>query len=156
MEIAKLKSVVIALILVVAIIIPIYSAYVTQEIPVGINVVSAVVKVYWDYECTQPVTHIDYGEVTQGLQIIMTNLYIKNEGTGTVWVYWTSTLSQTTDKITDSWWDGTAEKPLNGSGFVDYPPYNVHSTRYEIHLSEDLPLGLYNWTLTIGVLEYIP
>ena len=150
MENAKLKTIVIALILLAAVIIPVYSAYVTHQIPTGIKVVSAVVRVYWDEPCTELVTRIDYGEVTQGQQVIDTTLYIKNEGTGAVSVYWRSTLSQITDRMYDQWYDWTNSQWLNGSVFA---AGSIHQTRYTIVLYMDAPLGLYNWTLSIGVLE---
>jgi len=107
--------------------------------PVGIVVQATLIGVYWDSGGSDPVERIDFGTVTKGAQTLYDYMYIKNEGTGTAYVYWTSTLSSVTDKITESWF-------TNGTG-ISAGSY-IHED-YRITLDQDIPVGTYNWTLSV-------
>lgn len=142
-----------SVLLLVAIAVPVF-AYVysqtqeyTKQIPVGIVVrlpIPAQFGVYWDYECTKPVTVIDFGEVPQPgtYRSFQKTIYVRNEQSDKpIWVYWNSTLPEVTTEIWEYWynlWNGTRMEP----GEIRWTYYNIEIKPYAA-------LGTYNWTLTI-------
>jgi len=98
--------------------------------------------VYWNYECTNPVTSIDFGEVPQprNWMYLSKTFYIRNEQVGhRIWVYWNSTLRDVTTEISESW---ISNGTIIESGSVYY-------AYYSLSLPPNATLGTYNWTLTI-------
>lgn len=121
---------------------------VTWNAPVSLFVDSVDLKVYWEQNCTTPVTTIDFGNIEHVGQSYNIFMYIKNEGLGTVIVRWNSTLNLVTDKMTDSWvlWQGY-QPPVNGS----YISHNsVVWVCYSVHLDQQVDPGSYSWTLYLG------
>lgn len=98
--------------------------------------------VYWDYECTQPVTAIDFGEIPQPRTwlYLSKEMYIRNEQPSKrIWVYWNSTLRDVTTQITESWiYNGTIIEPDN-----------VYYAYYSISIQANVTIGTYQWTLGI-------
>jgi len=98
--------------------------------------------VYWDYECTNPVTDIDFGELPKpSIWLSMSKtIYIRNEQPSErIWVYWNSTLRDVTMQITDSWF-------MNGTVIE---PNNVYWSSYYISIQANVAVGTYQWTLGI-------
>jgi len=112
---------------------------VNWSVPVGIVVQATSIGVYWESGGSEPVESIDFGTVTKGAQTLYKYMYIENEGTGTAYVYWNSTLSSVTGEITESWF-------TNGTG-ISAGSYIRED--YRISLSQDIPVGTYNWTLCL-------
>ncbi len=154
MRIGKLK-IVILLALIFTVALPVYAYMYTtsQQMPTGITIVAAnpEIVIYWDSNCTEIVTSIDFGEVIQPSyknHTLTKRLHIKNEGTVEITIYWNTTLSSVTNNITDNW--SSLYPPLpnwNGSSIKS----GVHwITEYSIVLlPEYMPVGTYNWTLTV-------
>lgn len=117
-----------------------------KEVPVGVVVrlpTEALVGIYWDYDCTDPVTHIDFGSVPQlenSWQYLDERIYIRNEQPDReIWIYWSSTLHDITDEIEDSWFYNATH--LN--------PDNIVWSEYRIRIPPDTAIGNYNWTLNL-------
>lgn len=151
MKVRNLKVAISAL-LVVAVAVPII-AYVysqtraySKQIPTVLVIriaVSAQFGVYWDYDCTNPVTDIDFGEIPQPngwLYLNTPTIYIRNEQAGEkIWVYWNSTLRDVTTEIYDYWiYNGTTIEPDN-----------IIYTSYSVSIPPNTPIGTYQWTLGI-------
>jgi hypothetical protein len=115
------------------------AAVVKWSAPVGIVVQSTSVNVYWDSSWTKPVTTIDFGTVTKGLQTLYKYMYIKNLGTAPVKVYWNSSLGSITGKISNLWFTNGSQISAGSYLYDDY----------SITLSQDIPIGTYNWTLNL-------
>jgi hypothetical protein len=116
---------------------------------VSVTTTNPNIKVYWDSACTNPVTSIPLGNVQRGATKYVT-LYIKNEGGGTIDVYWNSTLSYQTDQITDNWqYMGGGGYYVNLNGMV-LPEGTTKTTRYSITVSPTATLQEYNWILNLG------
>jgi len=98
--------------------------------------------VYWDYECTNPVTEIDFGEIPKpsGYVSVYKMIYIRNEQPNErIWVYWNSTLRDITMQMTDSWF-------MNGTVIE---PNNIYWSSYYINIQANAAVGTYQWTLGI-------
>jgi hypothetical protein len=125
--------------------------YTTQkQIPTGIIIKTPTLQigVYWDAQCTNSVTLIDFGEIPQPNQNVTMQklLYIKNEGDVPLPIYWNSTLNSVTDEITEEWLYGGYE-PWNGTWVLGSGVSNGFD--YYIHIPKYVSIGTYNWTLTI-------
>jgi hypothetical protein len=127
-----------------------YSFTVTWNAQATVNVYSPSLdlKVYWDSECTNPVTSIDFGNVQKSTskQVYM---YIRNEGNGTVNVYWNSTCAEVSAYISEQW------KCLPYSTYIDLNGTSinmgvVYQTYYKITVGSSCPSGQYGWTLSLG------
>jgi len=131
--------------------------YTTQkQMPTGIIIKTPTLQigVYWDAQCTNLVTLIDFGTIPQpnSNRTINKILYIKNEGDPVDLVlYWNSTLNLVTTEITETWTQVYPSlRPLNGTtDFRAGVPYLT--TEYTISIPEYVSVGTYNWTLTIWV-----
>lgn len=98
--------------------------------------------VYWDYDGTQPVTSIDFGEIPQPTtsMYFYKTIYIRNEQADQrIFVYWNSTLRSVTTKITDWWFS-------NGT-IIE--PGEVYWSSYSINIQANTSIGTYEWTLGI-------
>lgn len=107
----------------------------SAPITVAIQTSSPYIKVYYKGE---EVTSLDLGDLVPGTWVGV-NLIIGNThpSAGFYGINWGSTLSNITDKITDSW-----------SGFPLYlEPGEEELTGYYIWVASDCPLGTYTWTL---------
>jgi len=98
--------------------------------------------VYWDYECTKPVTVIDFGEIPQPRTWIWLykTIYIRNEQADKrIWIYWNSTLRDVTTEISESW--------VSNGTIIE--PNSVYWSSYSLSIPPNTTIGTYNWTLTI-------
>lgn len=121
----------------------VYGSFITVwTAPVNIIIHSPLIKVYWDLQCTNPVTAINF-QLQQG-SLHTVHLYIKNEGQGTIKLWWSSTLNLLTDKITEYWF-------INGSTISGG---GVLITQYKLAVKVDCPLGSYSWTLNLGAQDF--
>lgn len=147
----------ISLALVIAIVIPTL-AYTYQTTPkyvssgIVIRTPTVGLGIYWDLECTQPVTPFDFGEIIQPdwEMKLWKRVYIKNEGEVYLDIYWNSTLPAVSTEIAE-WWCVRPDPdwgldPLNGSRFGVGALY---VTNYIIKVPVDSAIGIYNWTLTV-------
>jgi hypothetical protein len=159
----KLRShwyVIVSIIAVAGLMVGVYAFTVTWSAPVSIIATTPDIRVYWDAACTNPATSLSFGNVQQGAYMEF-HLYIKNQGTGEVKIYWNSTVSSaTSNKIQDQWrqypyygiynfncpktssygwWNGSS---LSTSG--------VWNTYYMIRVDGSTPLSSYSWTLYLG------
>lgn len=156
MRIGKLRIIAIILALIFTVVLPVYAYMYTtsQQMPTGITIVTAnpEIVIYWDSSLQEKVTSIDFGEVIQPSyknHTLPKRLFIKNEGTVEIIIYWNSTLSSVTNNITDNWsrqtspslpnWNGSSIK----SGVYWITEYSI------VLLPEYIPVGTYNWTLTV-------
>jgi hypothetical protein len=108
------------------------------------------IGVYWDAECTQPVTAFDFGEMIHpdSPVTLWKTIYIRNEGD--VWhvIYWNSTLSSVTTEITEYWSYGPYRR-YRSLHEARIEPRQVFTTYYEITISAYATVGTYNWTLNV-------
>lgn len=150
MKICKIK-IALSVLLLFAVAVPVF-AYVynqTQEytkyVPVAIVIrlpMPAQFGIYWDYECTKPVTVIDFGEIPQPRMWMYLSkyIYIRNEQADKrIWVYWNSTLRDVTTEITESW--------ISNGTMIDAS--QIYYSYYSLSIPPKATLGTYNWTLTI-------
>lgn len=110
------------------------------------------IGVYWDAECTQPVTVIDFGEMIHPqsqIRLVADPIYIRNEGD--VWqvLRWNSTLSSITTEISEHW--SSSPNWGQGAGVFAYTlqPGQVLPTYYKIQIHAYTTVGTYNWTLNL-------
>ncbi len=108
------------------------------------------IGVYWDVECTQPVTIIDFGEMVhpRSREDIWKTMYIRNEGD--VWhvIRWNSTLSSITTELTDYWEWYQPYRWYNLDG-TELAPGTVLETQYKLRIPGYASIGTYNWTLNV-------
>ena len=151
MKVGKAKLVM-SVLLVVAVAVPVVTYVYSQtqayskQIPTVLVIrlaMSAQFGVYWDYECTDPVTTIDFGEIPQPRGYLYLNtptIYIRNEQPDeTIWVYWNSTLGDVTTEIYDYWIS-------NGTRIE---PDDIYYTSYNVNIQANAAIGTYSWTLGI-------
>jgi hypothetical protein len=119
---------------------------VTWNAPISLIVDSIDLKVYWEQNCTTPVTTIDFGKIYQTSQEYNAWMFIKNEGLGTVAIRWNSTLHFVTDKIGD-WWLRMDNSGINGTTIAHN---QVLQVRYRIYVYQNVVPGSYSWTLYLG------
>lgn len=124
---------------------------ITWSAPVSLVVTSIDLKVYWEANCTTPVTTIDYGNIETDGTYYYKVMYIKNEGLGPVLLCWNSTLGFVTDQLTDTWqcesgYGGWGD--LNGS--LSLGSGSVRETRYRVWVPGNVDPGSYSWTLYLG------
>ena len=143
-------KIVMCTLLTLAIVVPV-STYVNSQIQHAKQIEAGIVVryplegafgVYWDYECTDPVVSIDYGDVPQlsFYTYFYKTIYIRNEQADEeIRIYWNSTLSDVTTEIYDSWFS-------NGTNLYEE---EVQWTDYRITIPSNTAIGTYNWTLTI-------
>jgi len=137
--------------LLIAVAVPVF-AYVysltldyTKQIPVGVVVrypIPAQFGVYWNYECTMPVTFIDFGEIPQPRtwMSLYKTIYIRNEQPDKrIWIYWNSTLRDATTQISESW--------ISNGTMIE--PGSYYWSSYYLSIPTNVDLGTYNWTITI-------
>lgn len=120
---------------------------VTWNAPVSLVVDSVDLKVYWELNCTTPVTTIDFGNIGVAGSIYYRYMYIKNEGLGTVTVRWNSTLKNVTDKIVDYWVTQPYGYLVNGSAISHG---QVVFVCYKVAVNQHVDPGSYSWTLYLG------
>jgi hypothetical protein len=158
------KLFIVGLLLAYTIAVPVfaYMYYYKVEKPVSAGIVLTVyptpnvaIGLYWDSECTQPVTSIDYGKMPHPNQetIIWKDIYIRNEGDVWVDIRWNSTLASVTSEITEWWWRGYVywlpswgTYSLNGTRIE---PGQTIFTRYGIKIPAYATPGTYNWTIVV-------
>lgn len=118
---------------------------ITWNAPVSLVVDTIDLKVYWESNCTTPVTTIDFGNIEQDGAHYDVYMYIKNEGLGPVTIHWNSTLSLVTDQIGEEWFDASyyLEGRIIGHDQVLY-------THYRIFVSPNVDPGSYSWTLYLS------
>ncbi len=105
------------------------------------------IGVYWDVECTQPVTVIDYGEMIHpDAEIFLRKtLYIRNEGD--VWhrIYWNSTFTAFNtywNRDMAEYWTSPMNNTQISAGWI-------LTTYYWIQIPAYATVGTYNWTLNL-------
>jgi hypothetical protein len=152
------KIIVISVLLAYAIIVPVFaymyfyktdSYYIAAGIQLHVYETPTMkLGLYWDSACTQPVTTIDYGNMTHPSHEtgILRTIWIRNEGSTWNYIRWNSTLSITTSVITESWY-APGSTPLNNT--AGYDPGTVTPTDYRIFIPAYATVGTYNWTLTV-------
>jgi hypothetical protein len=157
------KLFIVGLLLVYTIAVPVfaYMYYYKVEKPVSAGIVLTIyptpnvtIGLYWDSECTQPVTSIDYGKMPHPNQetIIWKIIYIKNEGDVWVDIRWNSTLASVSSEITEWWyycpWFSPTWGfcPLNGTRIQ---PGQIIRTAYGIKIPAYATPGTYNWTIVV-------
>jgi hypothetical protein len=127
-----------------------YSFTVSWNAQATVNVYSPSLdlKVYWDSACTNPVTSIDFGNVQKSTSKTVT-MYVRNEGNGSVVVYWNSTCPLVTSHIPEIWGyiSGSTYYNMNGTSIS---MGQVFQTLYRITPDSDCPSGQYSWTLSLG------
>jgi archaellum component FlaG (FlaF/FlaG flagellin family) len=127
----------------------VYGSLLSWSSSVTVNVSSPSIGVYWDANCTNPVTTINLGNLQQGTQDWRVTLYVKNNAQGSVKLWWNSTRALISDKIIDMWVNlGLFD--LNG---ITIGPGQVLTTYYRIWVRTDCPPGSYSWTLNLGVTD---
>jgi hypothetical protein len=161
MDIGKWKILAVSMTLICSLAIPVlaYTIYKTPlyQFSTGIILRDPTMQLgfYWDVECTQPITTIDFGEMVRSSSItgLSKDIFIRNEGTNTNTIFWNSTLSDLTTVITEAWtvWD-IMPGPLNATSVS---ANEVLYTTYEITIPVSTPVGTYNWTLTAWGETYI-
>ncbi|MEM3602371.1 MAG: hypothetical protein QXN87_06845 [Candidatus Bathyarchaeia archaeon] len=124
----------------------VYAALTLWSVNVSVNVASPDIGVYWDQSCTNPVSTIDFGSYNKGDTASKT-LYIKNKGSTTITLLYTSTLSSVSGgKIVDEWtYSGGS---VNG---VSLAPGQVISSTYTIEISSTCPAQTFNWVISLGI-----
>lgn len=126
--------------------------YLGWSATVSLNMTGPNIAVYWDSACTNPVTSIPLGNIQRGASKSV-DLYIRNEGGGTINVYWNSTLSEQTDQITATWeylvysYYGSSSIPLNGTTLAEG---SVLTTKYTVRTMPTVPLQSFSWILNVG------
>lgn len=111
--------------------------------------------IYWDLNCTQPVTTIDFGNLTY-TNYVQTPwsqpIYIRNEGNVPLTLDYNSTLHNVSTQISESWdWIKTFQ---NIHGYV-LGNGTTLETWYGIGVPAYPTAGTYNWTLGIwGTYSY--
>jgi len=144
---AKVKTI-LAVLLIVAIAVPIFAysqLQTSKQIPVVLVIkypTAAQFGLYWDYECSNPVTSIDFGEYPKSTNwiYISKSMYLRNEQPGKrIWVFYNSTLRDATTMIGESWFsNGTSIDP----GYVYY-------ASYYLSIQPNIEIGTYNWVLGV-------
>jgi hypothetical protein len=119
---------------------------ITWNAPVSLVVDTVDLKVYWEPNCTTPVTTIDFGNVERAGTQYFIYMYIRNEGLGSVAMRWNSTLHLVTDKILD-YWTFSYGGNINGSSITHG---QVVSVRYYVSVDQHVDPGSYSWTLYLG------
>jgi hypothetical protein len=126
----------------------VFAFNVTWNAPVSLVVDNVNIKVYWDQNCTSPVTMIDFGKIEQTGAAYYAYMYIRNEGLGTVTLRWNSTLHFITDKIYDGWYtSGYYSLPVNGTQISHSA---IIQTYYYVVPVQGVNPGSYSWTLYLG------
>jgi hypothetical protein len=147
-NVKKALSVVLLVAIALPIVAYVYSqtqSYTSTKIPAVLVVrypVAAQFGIYWNYECTNPVTTIDFGEMPQPRNWIYWSktMYIKNEQPGKrIWIYWNSTLRYMTTQISESWIS-------NGTIIEANSTYYAY---YSISIQPNITIGTYQWTLGV-------
>jgi len=105
---------------------------------VTISTFSPYIRVY-EYYSGKEVTSINFGTLVPG-QKVSIYLKIKNTHPNATFynIYWGSTLSTITDKISDLW---------GGSWPITLGPGEYALKNYYVTVASDCPIGTYNWTL---------
>jgi len=161
----KKKIAIISLLLGYTIAVPVFAYmyfYQTEPVYVAAGVVlqtypdpTMQIGVYWDENCTQPVTSIDFGQMIHPNEAITLwkAIYIRNEGD--VWnaICFNSTLPfhyPVATEIADDWtygsWQWGSGPNINGTNIE---ASTVSLTYYKVHIPAYATSGAYNWTLTV-------
>lgn len=105
---------------------------------------------YWDPNCTQPATYLDFGEVmvSSSSTQFSKNIFIRNEGSHLTTVFWNSTLADTTTVMTEDLYYYYNGMNISFNG-TDVTVNHVLNSTYLINIQASPPAGMYNWTLTV-------
>jgi hypothetical protein len=122
--------------------------YVSWSATVRVTTTDPDIQIFWDAACTNPVTSIEVGNVQRGATKTIT-LYVKNQGGGTLHVYWNSTLREQTNQISESWLHYYMSNYVDINGTTLGEGASMQ-TRYDITVGPDAPLQTYTWSLNIG------
>jgi hypothetical protein len=116
--------------------------------------------IYWDQNCTQPITRIDFGNLTYTnyQQELWSHVfYLRNEGNVPLTLNWNSTLQNVSTQIGEwcTWW---GPPPVWGSAYLNNKVVDngtVLTAWYGIRVPSYPTAGTYNWTLGIwGTYSY--
>jgi len=111
--------------------------------------------VYWDENCTQPVTSFDFGEMIHptGAITLWKVIYIRNEGNVTNRLNFNSTLPfhyPVGTEVADDWTtqSGAWDQGPNIRN-IDVDPDEVLQTFFKVRIPAYATIGAYNWTLAV-------
>jgi hypothetical protein len=163
MDIGKWKILAVSMTLICSLAIPVlaYTIYRTPLYPLSAGIIlqgpTMQLGFYWNGECTDPATIIDFGEivVSSSPTYFEKIIFIRNEGNSTTTVFWNSTLSTMTTAITEEWTRFSLMPPYPTLNATTVAPGEVVQTFYSIDIQASPPVGTYNWTLTVWGETYI-
>jgi len=111
-----------------------------KPIPIGL---------YWDEECTNPVSSIDFGKLVRGQSKSIT-LWLKSHSNGKGRISWgSSNFNPSSDGITECWKRTVGRFRYISNWHRKMKPEDLWKVRYTIHLAQDIQAGGYSWDLII-------
>ena len=142
----KEKVAIIALFIILAVVIFVYASRhrAEQNFSMRIFVETPIqISVYRDPSYAEPIGTIDFGPMSPPSEYthLIQRMYIRNENSMSLKLYWNSTLSSSTDQIIN-WFS----EDFNGTTIL---PNQVIESSYGITLEPYLLSKNYNWTLVI-------
>jgi len=149
----KFKLFALSLLAIVIATFTVYGTLLSWSSSVTVNVSSPSIGVYWDADCTNPVTTINLGNLQQGTQDWRVKLYVKNSAQGAVKLWWNSTLKLISDKIVDKWSYFRNYYWYDNLNLTMIQPGEIIETYYRVWVKTDCPSGSYSWTLNLGVID---
>jgi hypothetical protein len=121
----------------------------STDVSVTVVSLSGTIGVYSDSACTQQVTSIDFGNVQQG-GTASKSLWIKNLGTGSIGITWSSTISTSTSMITDNMKYGSPPNDYYWTTTQNLGSGIVFPVVYSIVVNSGCATQVYSWTISIN------
>jgi archaellum component FlaG (FlaF/FlaG flagellin family) len=131
----------------------VYALSILWQAPASVNVTqkqTKALKVYWDSGATNPVNSINWGNLEQGSQSYVT-LFIKNEGTVTISLDWSSNLvSISNNYVGDDWVYYGSDGNWHSIRGYSLAAGSMLQTQYRLFIATTAPAQSYSYTLTLG------
>jgi len=108
------------------------------------------IGLYWDEECTNPVTSIDFGKLARGQSESVT-LWLKSHSNGKGRISWdSSNFNPSSDGITGCWDRRVGRFRYISNWNKKMKQGDLWEVRYTIHLAQDIQAGGYGWDLIVS------
>ncbi|MCP8308874.1 MAG: hypothetical protein H3Z53_11285 [archaeon] len=131
----------------------VYALTVLWQVPASVTVrqkETKAVNVYWDSGATNLVTSISWGTLEQGSQSHVT-LFIKNEGTVTVSLDWSSNLNSISNNyLGDDWVYYGSDNNWHSIKGYNLAAGSILQTQYRLFIATTAPVQSYSYSLTLG------
>ena len=107
------------------------------------------IGLYWDEECTNPVTFIDFGMLAKGQSRYVT-FWLKSYSTDKGRISWESAnFNPSSNGITECWERKVGRFRYISNWNKKMKPGNLWEVNYTVQVAQDIQVDMYSWDLIV-------